>query len=1512
MDSKPQKRKLKAFRFKLPFRSSNHNAANALGGQQPPLQSPDSRSIIPNLIFHPVSSGGLAIAGFNIGKGSQKTTTNSAGSSPQISHTCLPAVTTPPAPVVPAPPSPSLSPLSRSLPQPHTGALSATSAAANLASPDLWKAASDKLKESEREYINNGNLSNKPWSSIADDLDAQIKSLRDDSQNTAWELKWRGRTVKLRGIAERVAELLQKFKEVGDVAVQYDPVHAALPWAGVRYLLQVVVSEFECQEAILIGVETVGKMLVRFTAYEKMYLGVGLPHEDALKNSLVELYFLILRFLIKSKRRFEESKLSLVGKAFVPQDYLKKLDRIRLAEEESMKDIRTAADQLNETHLASIDTSIQENYKKLEIIVNYVKDTNNQISQVDRKLDKIIDNLKEKERGEALAWVSPINHELDHEGIFSSIMEGTCSWLHNEPKFIEWRNSAPSSIFWLRGDPGFGKTRITSSVIGLLLRERELKPNDCTCIAYFYCDGKEGGKLKTDPTHIICSLLKQMARLATDKPLQPALAEVYKKRLLSGNKSSSPSLTEASQIISRIGDDNLYSTITIIIDGLDEAEQSSRRYLIKALIDLVQKSKTRVKIFLSSRPHEDDLNIQLRDVTRHSIDLLDTSADVELFIDEMMSDYVKERWFLPHLSDDKRTVLAIEVTRELKKLCRGMFLWAELQMKEICKLAGESQIKECLKNLPIGLEKTYERIFDKIRNDGLKYTQQIVDTAFKWVLGAARSLRPGELVGAIRETTKTMDLNLDYILEKCGNLLVLDDTKDEIRFIHFSAIEYVRRTEKVLPGCSFQEDECYNSVTLGCLTYLSDPRSRRFDPSVLYDFWAQNYLFFYFVEEVFKKDAPQIKKDFKQDPSKLGATKEPGLEFTTFVYDQWLLQLRKSLDHSDKVFMALRGFLGTDAGETGASSLSQKTSIHPSCICAFQSVAEYLTCVMQESKRHHGDEYTKILQELHEKWDHTSTPDVMWQFLAVSRAAQDRAHIWGELQQHPAVKFWNGFDDRNISFFTPKPSPFLFACCIGAERYIKWAHERSGSIAKGCLSLSTIRFRNATHRNIPHTSQLFRESFNAIVNLPNFTTTESEIVDYLVLLFGNVDLETWFPCAELVIERHTQFGVDPFCVARFALYVSCRSRFGYGAPRNIVSTLSDTSKYPAEILMQRDVKLQLNSQNLWSWLVYGFVETGGGVLHYKDCGGFQKYLPEAPCYILDLSEAQPWDFVSIMQSWIEEGVYINITGKWGSLCHVLLFCFIPQWPEELSRHISEEFDKTFVLLLDSNNINIKQLPDPQDKSKTHFDINIRHPCTGETPLEYALRLADEDNAVVVGLLRHGSKITKRAAFMIAMTWNREDKKLLEGAMASKISRIARRLSDNFIKALRKGHSRKLIKMVKNGYDLQAIFKGYPDFAQWVQDIIGTPSGRLAMTPHPQAELPNLGQYKITEDFLEKLWGTRANLARQPTPEDRERVRSELLDTCLGRRSFEEEVERTRERAYQEWLGTEGTAEVPLG
>lgn len=56
--------------------------------------------------------------------------------------------------------------------------------------------------------------------------------------------RWRfkrisGDEVILRDVFEKIVTWVNKFKDFGDIAMQYDPGHAALPWAGVRFLLQV-------------------------------------------------------------------------------------------------------------------------------------------------------------------------------------------------------------------------------------------------------------------------------------------------------------------------------------------------------------------------------------------------------------------------------------------------------------------------------------------------------------------------------------------------------------------------------------------------------------------------------------------------------------------------------------------------------------------------------------------------------------------------------------------------------------------------------------------------------------------------------------------------------------------------------------------------------------------------------------------------------------------------------------------------------------------------------------------------------------------------------------------------------------------------------------------------------------------------------------------------------------------------------------------------------------------------
>lgn len=58
-------------------------------------------------------------------------------------------------------------------------------------------------------------------------------------ESKRWRWSVGGREIVLREEAEKVLHWLDRFKSVGDVVANVDPLHIGLPWAGIRMLLEV-------------------------------------------------------------------------------------------------------------------------------------------------------------------------------------------------------------------------------------------------------------------------------------------------------------------------------------------------------------------------------------------------------------------------------------------------------------------------------------------------------------------------------------------------------------------------------------------------------------------------------------------------------------------------------------------------------------------------------------------------------------------------------------------------------------------------------------------------------------------------------------------------------------------------------------------------------------------------------------------------------------------------------------------------------------------------------------------------------------------------------------------------------------------------------------------------------------------------------------------------------------------------------------------------------------------------
>lgn len=52
------------------------------------------------------------------------------------------------------------------------------------------------------------------------------------------KFSYRGKEVIVQDVADKLPHWIDRFKNIGNIFVQYNPVHAALPWAGIRFLLQ--------------------------------------------------------------------------------------------------------------------------------------------------------------------------------------------------------------------------------------------------------------------------------------------------------------------------------------------------------------------------------------------------------------------------------------------------------------------------------------------------------------------------------------------------------------------------------------------------------------------------------------------------------------------------------------------------------------------------------------------------------------------------------------------------------------------------------------------------------------------------------------------------------------------------------------------------------------------------------------------------------------------------------------------------------------------------------------------------------------------------------------------------------------------------------------------------------------------------------------------------------------------------------------------------------------------------
>lgn len=101
----------------------------------------------------------------------------------------------------------------------------------------MWEKAVQTLSDEDKQHID---FNRKDKLAILDEVLTAVNDKKRLCMEKRWKYKKGNKEIIVRDKLEKVVVWVNKFKELGDIVVQYDTGHASIPWAGVRFILQVL------------------------------------------------------------------------------------------------------------------------------------------------------------------------------------------------------------------------------------------------------------------------------------------------------------------------------------------------------------------------------------------------------------------------------------------------------------------------------------------------------------------------------------------------------------------------------------------------------------------------------------------------------------------------------------------------------------------------------------------------------------------------------------------------------------------------------------------------------------------------------------------------------------------------------------------------------------------------------------------------------------------------------------------------------------------------------------------------------------------------------------------------------------------------------------------------------------------------------------------------------------------------------------------------------------------------
>ncbi|KAI2821658.1 hypothetical protein CBS115989_2857 [Aspergillus niger] len=610
----------------------------------------------------------------------------------------------------------------------------------------LWARALSALPDKDQRMFRTSGTASAPVSKTLADIITAIETQRDRCKRHKWStISIGGKELIIRDVCAKIAACVNKFASVVDVVVSYDPVHAALPWAGVRFVLQLFLNGIDTFGAIVEGLETSVRVIARGGILEGLYYQKNSALSEArqaLQDEIVKCYTAVLKFLSLARKYYQCSRMKRAVN-FISKDDLRHCTKeIQSAEQQFLiqKGLADSED------LGNIETNVLHTILIATSTADQVNDMKTKLEKtlldLDKPLIRVVDQvsdlhraLKDNERGQILRWISPVPAQEHYREASASLMPGSGEWLFRHPEFQAWRDSSSSEVLWLE----------------------KLAAENPRSLLLLY--GIYAFRLANDAREILRSLIKQLSLSVSKDLMRTPVVEEYRKRLQEatyyGEGPAALSVERCTELLCELGQS---APIMLIIDALDECDSQQRTILQQSLEEMRQSCRDLVKIFVSSR-YEEDIATGFRHKRTLCVTPHDTEDDLRHFIDLHVSRFVS-RWAVLHSeASDKLQQLEKSLKETLNTGAQGMFLWVSLQLEcisDTSRVKDLESIYEALESLPATLGRSYAAIHCRI--ESMKETaREVARFTFYWLLGAKRMLPIPDFLIAVARSAKYLE-----------------------------------------------------------------------------------------------------------------------------------------------------------------------------------------------------------------------------------------------------------------------------------------------------------------------------------------------------------------------------------------------------------------------------------------------------------------------------------------------------------------------------------------------------------------------------------------------------------------------------------------------------------------------------------------------------------------------------------------------------------------------------------